>query len=370
MAEAVVAGHLCLDIIPDLSSMAPGQFDASFLPGRLTQSGPARLSTGGAVSNTGVALHRLGIDTRLIARTGKDILGYALQQCVEQHGSGLAEGLISREESATSYSVVISPPEVDRRFLHHPGANDDFLAGDVSDDALNGARLLHFGYPPLMASMYANDGAELRSLMERAKARGLTTSLDMAFPDPDSPAGHADWQSILRNALPLVDVFVPSFDEISFMLWKKTGTTLSKAALMEISETLLGMGARVVLLKLGSRGLFLRAASRENLQSIGAAFSKDVDQWADFCAWLPCYKVNVVGTTGAGDVTVAGFLSAILRNLSPLEAMKAALAVGACCVEATDAISGIRGWDETMQRINSGWEARAEPEQFVNQFPE
>jgi sugar/nucleoside kinase (ribokinase family) len=369
MAEAVVAGHLCLDIIPDLSSMAPGQFDASFLPGRLTQSGPARLSTGGAVSNTGIALHHLGIETRLIARTGKDILGYALQQCVEQQGKGLADGLISREESATSYSVVISPPDVDRRFLHHPGANDDFLAGDVSDDALNGARLLHFGYPPLMASMYANDGAELRSLMERAKTRGLTTSLDMAFPDPDSSAGHADWQSILRNVLPYVDVFVPSFDEISFMLWKKTGTALSKAALIELSDTLLGMGAKLVLLKLGSRGLFLRAASRDNLKAMGTAFRGNVDHWADFCAWLPCYKVDVAGTTGAGDVTVAGFLSAILRDLSPMEAMKAALAVGACCVEATDAISGIRGWDETIQRISTGWETRSEPEQFINQYP-
>jgi sugar/nucleoside kinase (ribokinase family) len=138
---------------------------------------------------------------------------------------------------------------------------------------------------------------------------------------------------------------------------------------MEISGTLLGLGAKLVLLKLGSRGLFLRAANRENLKDMGDAFSDNVDQWADFCAWLPCYKVDVVGTTGAGDVTVAGFLCAILRNLPPLDAMKAALAVGACCVEAPDAVSGIRGWDETMQRINSGWESRPEPEQFVNQSP-
>jgi sugar/nucleoside kinase (ribokinase family) len=345
--------------------MAPGQFDASFLPGRLTQSGPARLSTGGAVSNTGIALHRLGIDTRLIARTGKDILGYALQQCVEQQGKGLADGLISREESATSYSVVISPPGVDRRFLHHPGANDDFLASDISDNSLNGARLLHFGYPPLMASMYANDGAELKALMERVKTRGLTTSLDMAYPDPDSPAGHADWQAILRNVLPGVDIFVPSFDEICYMLWKKTDTVMTKEALLELSSLLLGMGAKLVLLKLGSRGLFLRAASRDSLTNMGVAFSGNADECADFCAWLPCYKVNVVGTTGAGDVTVAGFLSGILRGFSPLDAMKSALAVGACCVEAADAISGIRGWDETMQRIRNGWEARLEPEHFI-----
>jgi sugar/nucleoside kinase (ribokinase family) len=365
MAEAIVAGHLCLDIIPDLSTFAPGQFDAAFRPGRLVQSGPATLTTGGAVSNTGIALHKLGIDTRLIARTGEDALGSTLRQCLESKGAGLANGLISRTESSTSYSIVISPPDVDRRFLHNPGANDDFASEDVSDAALENARLLHFGYPPLMAGMYAENGAHLKQLFQRAKAKGLTTSLDMAYPDPDSQAGQADWLSILRNVLPFVDVFVPSFEEIMFMLWKKTDIALSSLLLAKVSSILMGMGTKMVLIKLGNRGLFLRTANRSNLQSMGAAFHGNVDNWADFRTWLPCYKVNVVGTTGAGDVTVAGFLAALLRNLPPTDAMQAALAVGACCVEATDALSGIRNWDETLQRIHSGWETQPEPEQFV-----
>jgi PAS domain S-box-containing protein len=36
----------------------------------------------------------------------------------------------------------------------------------------------------------------------------------MAYPDPDSPAGRADWLTILQNVLPFVDVFVPSYEEI------------------------------------------------------------------------------------------------------------------------------------------------------------
>ena len=46
--DAVVAGHLCLDIIPDLSRLAGGQFDSTFRPGRLVQAGPATITTGGA----------------------------------------------------------------------------------------------------------------------------------------------------------------------------------------------------------------------------------------------------------------------------------------------------------------------------------
>lgn len=365
MPDAVVAGHLCLDIIPDLSALTPGQFDAAFQPGRLVQTGPARLTTGGAVSNTGLALHRLGISTRLIARTGDDLLGNTLRQCVDDQGAGLAEGLIHKSESTTSYSIVISPPGIDRRFLHNPGANDDFSASDVSDEALKGARLFHFGYPPLMANMYANNGAQLKLLFQRAKSFGLTTSLDMAYPDPDSPAGRADWLVILQNVLPYVDVFVPSFDEIAFMVWKKTDVPLSNDLLTKASSILLGMGAKMTLIKLGDRGLYLRSASRSNLHNLGFALKDNAEVWADFRAWLPCFKVEVVGTTGAGDVTVAGFLAAILRDLPPIDAMTTALAVGACCVEAADALSGIRSWDATLQRIKSGWASNPEPEQFI-----
>ena len=51
--DVVVAGHICLDIIPTIPHER-----IEFEPGRLLQVGPAVLSTGGAVSNTGLALHR------------------------------------------------------------------------------------------------------------------------------------------------------------------------------------------------------------------------------------------------------------------------------------------------------------------------
>jgi sugar/nucleoside kinase (ribokinase family) len=364
MVDAIVAGHLCIDIIPDLAVLVPGQFDIAFRPGRLVQSGPAQLATGGAVSNTGLALHLLGIKTRLIARVGQDQLGKALRQSIDDQGAGLAEGLIHCAGSSTSYSIVISPPGSDRRFLHHPGANDDFSARDVTDEALQDVRLFHFGYPPLMATMYSNNGQQLLELFQRVKSCGLTTSLDMAYPDPDSPAGRADWPSILRQVLPYTDVFVPSLDEISYMLWRKTDVAPSAGLLTKVSGELLGMGAKMTLIKLGNRGLYLRTANRSALEDLGAAAPGDIDAWADFEAWRPCFKVHVVGTTGSGDVTVAGFLAALLRSLPPEEALTAALAVGACCVEAVDALGGIRSWEETWQRIRSGWARNPEPGQF------
>lgn len=363
--DAVVAGHLCIDIIPDLTGLVPGEFEEAFRPGGLVQSGSATLATGGAVSNTGLALHRLGIKTRLIGRVGGDQLGALLRQILNDRGAGLVDGIVTNTESSTSYSVVINPPGRDRTFLHHSGANDRFAAQDVTRESLADARLFHFGYPPLMANMYAHDGEQLVALFQRVKSYGLTTSLDMAYPDPESPAGRADWPAILQNVLPYVDLFVPSLNEISYMLWKKTDISPSAELLTDVSGELMGMGAKMVLLKLGNRGLYLRTASARTLNELGLAMPANLDAWADFEAWLPCFKVMVVGTTGSGDVTIAGFLAALLRSLPPQEALTAALAVGACCVEAADALSGIRSWDATWQRIRSGWQSNSEPEQFL-----
>jgi len=358
MAVAIVAGHICLDIIPDLSALTAGQFDKHFRPGRLVQSGPASLSPGGAVSNTGLALNRLGINTRLIAKVGDDPLGKTLRQCLADQGPGLSEGIVSSADATTSYSIVISPQGTDRRFLHHPGANDLFTEGDINFDQLKDAKLFHFGYPPLMEKMYADDGSRLKHLFKAVKASGLITSLDLAFPDPDSAAGRADWHAILRNVLPYVDIFVPSIEEIHFMLRKSDTLDLTTSLLETMSEELLAMGTRMVLLKLGDRGMYLRTAnlSRENDAGLGKLI--DLHDWSNVNFAAPCFDVNVVGTTGSGDVTVAGFLAAVLHGLTPVDSMTFALAVGACNVETADVLSGIKSWDETWRRINSGWDRK------------
>ena len=55
------------------------------------------------------------------------------------------------------------------------------------------------------------------------------------------------------------------------------------------------------------------------------------------------------------NATIAGFLSGFLRDLSPVETVDACVAVGACNVEAADALSGLLSWDEVLNRIAGGW---------------
>jgi sugar/nucleoside kinase (ribokinase family) len=365
--EAVVAGHICLDIIPRFVTDAGPGLSAYLSPGRLAEVGPVALSTGGAVSNTGLNLKRLGIDTRLMGKTGDDLFGRAILDIVRRYGPELAEGMIVDPQETSSYTVVIDPPHIDRMFLHCGGANHTFGAADVRYDVLAQARLFHLGYPPMLGRLYADGGREMIDVFRRAKATGVTTSLDMTMPDPAGPSGQVDWVEIMERCMPWVDLFLPSAEEWLFMVDRARFDRLSAAVgaggmldALEVGEiralgrTALQMGAKVVALKLGERGIYLCTA--DALDDVGRAAPADARTWRARELWAPCFLPDeLVGTTGAGDATIAGFLAALLRGALPERALLIAAAVGACNVEAVDALSGVRTWEETLARIDAGW---------------
>lgn len=214
--KIVVAGHISVDITPVFQGSKKKSISQVLCPGKLIRTGEAVVYTGGVVSNTGLALHKMGANVRLAGKIGKDALGEMMLAMMKQHGT--EKDLIIDENADTSYTVVIAPPGIDRIFLHGPGANDTFVADDLSDDLIDGAALVHFGYPPLMRKMYENDGAELVKLCNKVHAKGAAMSLDLAAVDPESPEGLVDWREFLSNVLPHVDFFVPSIEELCFML--------------------------------------------------------------------------------------------------------------------------------------------------------
>ncbi len=365
--SALAAGHICLDIIPPFQAAA-GDFDfaSQFVPGGLLRTGPVIFSTGGSVANTGLALHKLGIRTTLVARTGDDLFGQAMRHLVTGYHPRLTAGLAASPGAVTSYSIIISPPGIDRLFLHCPGANDAFGQADVTNSLMEGSDLLHFGYPPVMRRIIANQGAELVQLFQRAKANRLTTSLDLCMPDPIE-GRQVEWPAILGDVLPYVDIFTPSLEELLFMIdWDayqaiqnpaelRRRLAPDSAWLTELGDRLLQLGAKIVLLKLGEHGAFLRSGKVDG-PALGRAAPPDLDAWQQVERRIPCFKVQVVGATGAGDAAIAGFLSAWLRGLPPQEALTSAAAVGACNVEAADALSGIPDWESVQARIRAGWE--------------
>ena len=367
--KVIVAGHACLDITP----LFPQNQQAAKLgnilsPGKLIQMEGVDIHAGGAVSNTGMAMKMLGADVCLMAKTGSDEFGKIISDIYAAQGAD--SGIIVQEGQNTSYSVVLALPGIDRIFLHDPGCNHTFSFEDLPKEKLLGTDLFHFGYPPLMKKMYEDTGSELVRMMKYMKAQGTATSLDLAFVDGESDAGRADWKEILSRVLPYVDFFVPSIEELCFMLdrdryeaWKtKAGDEDISFSLdvqrdiRPLADKCMELGAKVLLLKCGAPGLYYRTTEVKRLEGLETALGISAEDWSDREGFEASYQPKrVLSGTGAGDTTIAAFLTAMLEGYPFEMCIHLAAAEGASCVEAYDALSGIRPLKELASRIEKGW---------------
>lgn len=367
--KVIAAGHICLDITPVFPEKKVRQLGEILSPGKLIQMGEADVHTGGAVANTGLAMKILGADVTLMGKIGKDAFGDMVCNILKKYDA--QGGMIVSETESTSYSVILAVPGIDRIFLHNPGANHTFRASDIPQEALDEAALFHFGYPPLMRSMYEADGEELVRIMKRAKEAGAATSLDMAAVDPDSEAGRADWEKILERVIPYVDFFVPSVEELCYMLDKKRFEEWQeRAAGRDITEILdigkdvkpladqcMNFGAKVLLIKCGAPGMYYRTAERRQLLKAGARVELDLSGWADKEGFEKSYvPERILSGTGAGDTSIAAFLTAMLEGYPLEQALHLAAGTGASCVAAYDALSGLKSFEELEEKISAGWQ--------------
>ncbi len=366
--KVIAAGHICLDITPAIPVQGSDRIGDILSPGKLLTVGGADIHTGGSVANTGLAMKLLGADVSLVGKIGDDSFGEMVGSIVKGYGAG--DGLIKKKGESTSYSVVLAIPGFDRIFLHNPGANDTFCSEDLPKDLLEEAALFHFGYPPLMKRIYENNGEELVRIMQAARDADAATSLDMAAVDPSTEAGKADWEGILSRVLPLTDIFVPSVEELCFMLDRPMYERISKAAgngdftealdlerdIVPLADKCMALGTRILLIKCGAPGMYYRTAFDPELKRIGSRLELDPKIWSGKEGFEKSYvPERVLSGTGAGDTSIAAFLVSMLKGYPPEKCLQYAAATGACCVAAYDALSGLKPFNELEKKINSGW---------------
>lgn len=361
-SKIIAAGVVCLDITPVFPGKNCNALSDILSPGRQLLLKSADVHLGGSVSNTGLALKILGNEVTLLGKIGDDDFGKIMQNQFAQYGVG---GLIVDQNGTSSYSVILAVPGIDRIILHSPGCNDTYENEDIPEEALKDTCLFHFGYPPNMRRMYENGGEELKKIFVRIKEKGIATSLDLCSVDPGAESGRADWKRILQKVIPWVDFFVPSFEELLFMLDREKYDRLTAAGndicgqidpetdAAPLAEELMKMGAKIVLIKCGTAGMYYRTAPEEKLQEIGERLSFDRKSWTDQSGVQGIFPVeNVKSATGAGDTSIAAFLTAILRGKTPAESARLAAAEGACCVTAYDALSGLKNFEELEAMVS------------------
>ena len=85
--QAVVAGHFCFDVIPAFKKdLIKDSMADIFIPGKLINMDTVSVSTGGPVSNTGIAMSILGADVSLMGKIGDDMFGDATLKELEKTG--------------------------------------------------------------------------------------------------------------------------------------------------------------------------------------------------------------------------------------------------------------------------------------------
>jgi sugar/nucleoside kinase (ribokinase family) len=287
----VVADHACTPI-----PRMPGA-------GELQMADRLQLAVGGCATNVAVDLSKLGRRVGVVGRVGDDVFGQFVRDSLDRSGVDTAH-LLRTPDTDTSGTLIVNVDGEDRRFVHAFGANAAFDGSEVSDELLTSAPLLYLGGYLLLPNLTADVVADL---FARARARGVTTVLDVAIPDP------TDLWSKLAPILPHTDLFLPNIDEARLI----TALDDPIAQANRFHEA----GARTVVVTCGDEGAVL----------VGD----------DGCWRSEVFNVPFIDGTGSGDAFDAGFIHGLLDAQSPEACLTIGSALGASCVRETGATEGV-----------------------------
>ena len=247
-----------------------------------------RLTLGSSSAIFAHNLAMLGTHVGIVSKIGDDAFGKMAVGWLEAGGVDVTHVSVARA-TATGLSVILAHPH-ERFILTYPGTMFELSCGDLDFDYILSARHLH------LSSFFLHRALrpQIPELFRRAKAKGLTTSLD-TNDDPEDR-----WGDDLRGVLKFVDIFFPNEREAK----KIARTENLTQAIAKLSQTV-----PLVVAKLGSQGALARKGSQE---------------WR-----APQLRVNAIDAVGAGDSFDAGFIHRFLGGSSVEECLKFANIAGA-----------------------------------------
>jgi fructokinase len=237
---------------------------------------------GGGPANVSVALARLGVPARLLARIADDLLGRRVRAHLEANGVQLDHAVAATEQTSLAMVAVDAEGSVTFDF-RLTGTADWQWTTDELDGALDGPVVaLHSGSLALTTPPGA---AVLRELIFRA-AGSVTISYDpncrpLFMGDP------ADVLAGVHELLAVADVVKVSAEDLHWLL---PGSRPE-----EVLEDWLGRGPAIVAVTLGGDGVLAGATS-------GARSRR------------PGVPVTVIDTVGAGDTFSAALLAGMHRR--------------------------------------------------------
>lgn len=271
--------------------------DALPQPGREVFAGDMKIVAGGGAFISAAHFAHVGRSVALVARLGTDSLSRGISTDLAIDGLDLR--FMETSTDAGPQVTVASVIGNDRAFLSRRAGS---ARPSTLDDALmwNNAKHLHIAE---YATLH-----EIPDLVAKAKAAGLTVSLD---PSWDETLIYS--QDFLKSCEG-VDIFLPNSEEAEAI----TGDRDPRRAIDALSKHF-----PVVALKAGEDGAWLSASATE--------------------MHIPADKVDVIDTTGAGDAFNAGFIDSWIDGRSPADCLAAGVKSGSLAVQAAGGASILQG---------------------------
>ena len=297
---------------------------AASSPGHLAEVSHFTRLLAGAESNVLVGLARLGHRVAWISRLGDDQLGRYVQSAVRAEGVDTRFTQLHRGERTglmfKTRSVDGQDPKVE---YHRAGSAASAMGLDnISLEILSQTRHLHLTgiLPALSESCYALSHA---ALIE-ARRLGVCTSFDVNL-RPSLWRDESHMRERINALCALADWVMPGLSEAQYLTGLQSPT--------DVANFYLTAGARVVIVKLGEDGAFLRTHGGVSLQ-------------------VPAEQVSqIVDTVGAGDGFAAGVISARLDGGSWEQALQCGAWIGARQIQVAGDIEGLP--------TRAEWEARS-----------
>ena len=267
------------------------------------------LNPGGEAVNEAVACARLGLQTGILCRLGRDAAGDLIVG--ELKRAGVHTERVVREGS-TPVTTLFVFEDGSRKSVTNEAHRQPFHP-EKTPQLFTGARALMLG--SLFRTPFDEPEAILQ-VVQSAKRAG-----QLVFADTKIPNFRKIGLSDVAEAFPFIDYLTPNEDEARFLSGKDTPE--------EMADVFLSFGVRNVIVKLGKRGCFLK--------------NKDLS------IRLPGIPVRAVDSTGAGDCFLAGFASELLRDGGVQAALCFANACGALCATAVGAGGALQSREQVLR---------------------
>jgi sugar/nucleoside kinase (ribokinase family) len=286
----LVAGDANADLSAALSRF-PGEGDDA----PITSLG---WGSGGSAANVVAALALLGERPRLLARVGRDPAAEIALKAARAAGADLTAIQID-DTLATGLCFAAVSPGGERTFFSYRGANVALGPEPSAAALLDGARWLHVAGHALLEG---RQRATTLALIEAAAARGIPISLDLCLPTLRA------WRDQTLQLLPRLEILFANEKELALLV-PNLSEPLTAETLLEQADKLAGVGAPLIVTKLGAHGCVFACADWH---------------WS-----APVFSVDAVDTNGCGDAFVAGFLYGYLRRAGLDTSATLANAIGA-----------------------------------------